>query len=98
MSLTYEQQIATKKELRQALALAGLSLEQVAEELGTSIQKVSQTLELNCAIENPWVLKEFLADKARELGKEPVEFTALRGDYRDYWFLNRKTIEKRKMR
>ena len=99
MSLTYDEQKATKAELRAALALSGLSIQQLAEELGVTSQVIEDTLNLNCrAIENPWVLKEFLADVARKQGKEPVVFTALKGDYHRYWFLNARVIDERKMR
>ena len=99
MSLTHDEQKATKAELRAALAVSGLSIQQVAEELGVTSQVIEDTLDLDCrAIENPWVLKEFLADEARKQGKEPVVFTALKGDYHRYWFLNARVIDERKMR
>lgn len=99
MSLTRNEQEATKAELQEALAVSGLSIQQVAEELGVTSQVIEDTLNLNCrAIENPWVLKEFLADEARKQGKEPVFFTALKGDYHRYWFLNARVIDERKMR
>lgn len=55
-----------------------------------TLDKVLQldTFGLNHALEGPWILKEFLQARAKAEGKEPVSFTALKGSYRDYWFLN----------
>lgn len=99
MSLTVEQQIATKAELRAAMDLVGLSVEDLAQALQVTPAVIQASLELKGrAIENPWVLKEYLADQARAQGLEPIEISALRGDYHQYWFLDSRVIDERTLR
>ena len=99
MSLTREQELATKRELREAMDLVGMDLKAVADALSVSPELVEQALDLRgSVIENPWVLKEYLADQARAKGLVPVSFTALRGNYHDYWFLDAARIDARVMR
>ena len=98
MSLTREEQLATKRELREAMSLVGLEVVEVAAGLAVSEEAIKQTLDLcGRVIENPWILKEYLADQARKQGLTPVTFSASRRDYHDYWFLDAVAIDERKM-
>ena len=99
MSLTFAQQEATKKELKESMALVNMTAQDIANALLVDEQVVLNVLELKGkAIESPWILKEFLQEEARNQGKEPIAFTALTGDYHHYWFLNSKIIEQKKIR
>lgn len=94
MSLTKNEQVNTINELHQSFDNSGLTLEDVADSLNTDPQYIADLLNLKAhRIEDPWILKNFLEqyNQAHQLGK--VEFTALKGDYHDYWFLNAQTID-----
>ena len=98
MSLTYEQQQNTKKELKENLLLTGLTLEKVASDLETTTSYIEDLLNLKSKhIEDPWILKEYLEKTLKEQGKVSIPFTALKGDYHDYWFLNSRRIDKGKL-
>ena len=97
MSLTNQQRINTKNEFKQALELSGLTIKEIATQLNTSEDVIFNTLELNCKIENPWILKDFLNQKIKEKGEKPVKLTALKGNHHLYWFLNSKDIDNRKI-
>ncbi|MBC1271814.1 DUF2316 family protein [Listeria booriae] len=95
MSLTQQQVTDTIREFQQNLAISEWSVDQIAAELQTSSEKISRILHLEQqSIEDPWILKEFLEQQIKKLGKTAVPFTALKGDYRQYWFLNAKKIDK----
>ena len=99
MSLSKEEKEATKEELGLAMQGVNWSSQDLALALSTSIEKVDEALDLASSfMENPWVIKEILADQARLQGKEPVLFSALKGDYRDYWFLDSSIIDERILR
>ncbi|MDA3965197.1 DUF2316 family protein [Enterococcus thailandicus] len=96
MSLTKQQQINTLNEFQENFALLGSSTQEIADELRTSPEKVEAILLLQPAtIEEPWILKNYLIEKLIEQGKTPIPFSALIGDYHDYWFLDTRKIEKR---
>jgi len=99
MSLTREEQTKTKQEFQDNLNLSGLSLEEIAKDLASQPQVISDVLNLNTRyIENPWILKNYLERKIIEQGKTPIPFTALKGDFHNYWFLNSSIIEKEKIK
>lgn len=96
MSLTKQQQINTLNEFQENFALLGSSTQEIADELRTSPEKVEAILLLQPAtLEEPWILKNYLIEKLIEQGKTPIPFSALIGDYHDYWFLDTRKIEKR---
>ena len=97
MSLTPAQQQATKDELQHAMDWVGLTPGQVAKALQVSEAQLKDVLALRTNLHNPWIVKEYLAEVARQQGKQPITFTALRGDYHDYWFLNPAIIDARKI-
>ncbi|MBC2189335.1 DUF2316 family protein [Listeria booriae] len=95
MSLTQQQVTATIREFQQNLAISEWSVDQIAAELQTSSEKINRILHLEQqSIEDPWILKEFLEQQINKSGKTAVPFTALKGDYHQYWFLKAKKIDK----
>ncbi|APX71765.1 DUF2316 family protein [Companilactobacillus allii] len=98
MSLTNEQRVSTVREFHENLEISGLTFTQMADDLGTTAKVIEDILNLNVEkIEDPWILRNYLIKKIISLNKEPVPFTALAGDYHDYWFLNSKLIDKEKV-
>ncbi|MBO1308083.1 DUF2316 family protein [Enterococcus sp. 669A] len=98
MSLTPQQMQDTIQEFQENLALSGLSVEEIARDLHTTDEKIQRILHLQQrALEDPWIVKEYLTEKIEAVGKMPVPFTALAGDYHQYWFLNAGKIDKRKL-
>lgn len=98
MTLNPAQIKATQNELAQNFALSGLTKEQVCTELNISSSKCDHVMNLNQqALEDPWIMKNFLIEKVKAAGKQPVPFTALSGDYHRHWFLNSKIIESGQM-
>lgn len=98
MSLTKEQIKNTTEEFRKNLKLSELSLEQIADDLHTDKCTIEKIININAkSIEDPWILKNYLNDKIKEIGKEPIPFSALVGDYHSYWFLNSRKIDKKKV-
>lgn len=98
MSLTKEQIKNTQEEFQKNIELSGLSLTQIACDLQTDVCTIEKIIQLNTSsIENPWILKNYLNDKIRNLNKTPIPFSALIGDYHDYWFLDSKKIEEGKI-
>ncbi|MBC1573270.1 DUF2316 family protein [Listeria booriae] len=95
MSLTQQQVTDTIREFQQNLAISEWSVDQIAAELQTSSEKINRILHLEQqSIEDPWILKEFLEQQIKKSGKTAVPFTALKGDYHQYWFLKAKKIDK----
>ncbi|MBC6309432.1 DUF2316 family protein [Listeria sp. FSL L7-1582] len=98
MSLTTQQVNDTIHEFQQNFIISELSVEQIATELQTSTEKIQHILNLQQkSIEDPWILKIFLEQHISKIGKTPVAFTALQGDYHQYWFLNTKKIDNMKL-
>ncbi|MBC1501261.1 DUF2316 family protein [Listeria weihenstephanensis] len=98
MTLTNQQIANTKKEFADNIQISGLSIPTIAKELNTNEEKIESILALNTkAFEDGWILRNYLLEKIKEQGKQPEPFTALVGDHHDYWFLNARKIDKRKM-
>ena len=94
MSLTRKQEEDTGRELRENLEKAEISIEQAANDLGTTPEYIEQLLRLEPRkIEDTWILKNYLIEKVKEAGKTPTKFTALGGNYKIIWFLNTKYID-----
>jgi len=95
MSLNQMQRVNTINELQQDFENSGLTVTKVAEDLKTDEQYISELLQLNTKrIEDPWILKNFLEQYNSTHQKKTVKFTALKGDYHQYWFLDAATIER----
>ncbi|ALQ15975.1 MULTISPECIES: DUF2316 family protein [Listeria] len=94
MTLSKEQMKATKSEFAENLALANLTIAEVAKELNTSEVKIERILNLKQrSLNDGWILRNYLLRKVAEVGKTPVPFTALSGDYHGYWFLDGEEID-----
>ncbi|EUJ23039.1 hypothetical protein PGRAN_10148 [Listeria grandensis FSL F6-0971] len=94
MSLTHQQVTDTINQFQQNLILSELTTEQIASNFQTSTEKIDRILHLKQkSMEDPWILKAFLEQHILKSGKTPVEFSALKGDYHQYWFLQTKKIE-----
>ena len=93
MSLTTAEQQATRRELQANFALTGLDLATVATALQTTPAHVQAVLDLEVhAIEEPWILRNYLAEVLREQHVEGVPYTRLSGSPRRFWFLNQARI------
>ncbi len=98
MSLTYQQQEDTRRELRENFEKAGVTVQQTAADLGTTPEYIEQLLRLEPnRYEDTWILKNYLIEKVREAGKKPTKFTALGGNYKVIWFLDSKYIDGKKI-
>lgn len=98
MSLNFIEKRNTIKELAANREIAGLTFEEIANDLQTNAAVIEQIFSLQTnVIENPWVLKEYLADKIQAAGKVAIDYTALVGDYHEYWFLNSQYIDQQKI-
>ncbi|MCS9997225.1 DUF2316 family protein [Weissella confusa] len=75
--------------MRQNLTLSHLTIENVAADLNTFVQKINQILEPDHVVpEDPWILKEYLSNKLQNQGITDYPNSKLVGDFRDYWFLD----------
>lgn len=89
MSLTARQQEDTRRELRENLERSGLTVEEVALDLDTTPEYVRQLFDLApIRLEDTWILRNLLVRAVEARGGDPVPFTALTGDWHDYWFLD----------
>ena len=94
MSLTAQQEEDTRNELRENFIKAGVTVPEVAEDLGTTEDYIVQLMRLEPKhLEDTWILKNYLIEKVREAGETPTPFTALGGDYHVIWFLDADYID-----
>ena len=94
MSLSPKQEEDTRRELKANLEKAGISIKQCANELGTSEEYIRDLLDLKPRkLEDTWILKNYLIEKVKEKGEQPVKFTALGGNHHIIWFLNSRYID-----
>lgn len=95
MSLTAAQEDATRQELATNLSRSGLTTADLAKALGTTSTIIEQTMQLNARhIEDPWIIVTYLQQYMQAHQIDSVPYTALKGDYHQYWFLNARRIEK----
>ena len=98
MSLSFKQKEDTRRELRENLEKSGVDIQKIAIDLGTTEEYIEQLLRLEPKrLEDTWILKNYLIDKVKQVGKTPTAFTALGGDYRVIWFLNSDYIDGKKI-
>ena len=98
MSLSPQQLKDTERELRDNLAKADVTVEQIAADLSTTPAYIEELLCLRPKkLEDTWILKNYLINKVKEAGKTPTKFTALGGNYHFIWFLNAKYIDGKKI-
>ncbi|MDV7719334.1 DUF2316 family protein [Pediococcus ethanolidurans] len=98
MSLNSQQVSNTINELHENFVRSGLSKQQVADDLHISLIKLEKLFTLTqSSLNDPWILRNYLIQKVEENGKVPVTFTALVGNWHQYWFLNSRVIDQRQM-
>lgn len=98
MSLTKQQVAATISEFASAMGQLGVSDEEAASALGTTPGYIRDVANLRARhIEDPWILRNYLIERADEQGSPRPSFSALVGDYHGYWFLNSRRIERGKL-
>lgn len=98
MSLTPRQVQETKKAFHDNIQLSQLSFKQIAKDLNTTPEHILAITRLEVqAIEDPWILKIYLEDYITSQNIEPIPFSALSGDYRSYWFLDKNKIDKKEL-
>ncbi|MHC5248613.1 DUF2316 family protein [Enterococcus sp. LJL90] len=93
MSLNPLERRRTKKEFVENIKLTGLSESEIAADLQISVTTLQSLLMLKPkAIEDVWILRNYLLEKVRAQGKTPVPFTALKGNPEDYWFIDSQKV------
>ena len=98
MSLSPQQLEDTRNELHENFVKAGVPVEQIAADLGTTTDYIEQLFRLDPRrLEDTWILRNYLLAKVESLGKEPTKFTALAGDYHAIWFLDPDYIDSGKI-
>lgn len=90
MSLNTAQKQATRREFARNLELLGLTPRDIADDLGTTPQRVEDIAALRHIhrLEDAWVLRRYLLERAEQAGVRLIPFTALAGNPEDYWFLD----------
>lgn len=98
MSLNPTQMKNTRKELKENFEISGLTKEQVASDLNISLEKLDHLFTLTQqSLSDPWILRNYLTEKVEEQGKTPVSYTALLGNWHQYWFLDTRAIDAQQM-
>ena len=98
MSLTAKQEEDTRRELKENFDKAGVTIHEIAADLGTTDDYIEQLMRLEPRrYEDTWILKNYLTDKVKEAGKTPTAFTALGGNHHIIWFLNSRYIDGKKI-
>ena len=98
MSLTLKQKQDTRDELLDNFNKSGLSIQKVADDLGTSVKYIQELFKLEPKrLEDTWILRNYLIEKVREVNKTPTPFTALAADYHNIWFLDARYIDGKKI-
>lgn len=95
MSLSVGQKAATRREFARNFELLGLTAADAARDLGVSEERIEDVMNLRHVrrLEDAWVLRRYLLDRAEAEGVDLVPFTALAGDPRDYWFLDADRVD-----
>lgn len=95
MSLSMGQKAATRREFARNFELLGLTADDVAQDLGVSAERIEDVVNLRHVrrLEDAWVLRKYLLDRAQAEGVELEPFTALAGDPSDYWFLDSSRVD-----
>ena len=95
MSLLFKQRADTRKELQENLRRSGLGAGEVSMAIQTTEKYIHDLLALKPRKpDDLWILRNFLIHSVLEKGMEPMPFTALKGDWHDYWFLDGDYIDR----
>lgn len=95
MSLTTLQTEATRREFKTNINRSGHSIDELADALHTTPEVIAQCVDMHPdRIEDPWIIRNYLQDDLAKQGLTAAPFTALVGDYHQYWFLDAARIER----
>ena len=98
MSLNKEQRRITSEELKAHFETSTLSMENIAQEMNISVEQVEKVLNMNAPsgffgnqlqrfIHRVWDVRDIINSNIKENGLTPEEYTYLKGEKEDYWFL-----------
>lgn len=98
MSLNKHQRHVTSEELKAHFHESTLSIENIAQEMNISIEEVERVLDmdgpngffgnkLQTFIHLVWDVRDLINDNIRQNGAQPEDYTYLKGEKEDYWFL-----------
>lgn len=98
MSLNKEQRRVTSEELKAHFHESTLSLENIAEEMNISVEDVEKVLNMDAPngffgnklqqfIHLVWDIRDLINKDIKINGDTPKEYTYLKGEKEDYWFL-----------
>ncbi|MCI2774311.1 Uncharacterized protein conserved in bacteria [Staphylococcus petrasii] len=98
MSLNKEQRRVTSEELKAHFHESTLSLENIAEEMNISVEDVEKVLNMDAPngffgnklqkfIHLVWDIRDLINNDIKMNGATPKEYTYLKGEKEDYWFL-----------
>lgn len=98
MSLNKEQRRITAIELREHFHNSTLNIEDIANKMSISVEEVEKVLNMNAPsgffgnqlqrfIHHVWDVRDIINSNIKENGQTPEEYTYLKGEKEDYWFL-----------
>ncbi|MCQ9279893.1 MULTISPECIES: DUF2316 family protein [Staphylococcus] len=98
MSLNKHQRHVTSEELKAHFYESTLSIENIAQEMNISIEEVERVLDMDAPngffgnklqtfIHLVWDVRDLINDNIRQNGDQPEDYTYLKGEKEDYWFL-----------
>ena len=96
MSLSTAQKQATHQEFAENLRRLNLTPQNIATALGTTPQRIEDIINLRNIrrLEDAWVIRRYLLERAAQAGIKLTPFTALASDPADYWFLDAARIDR----
>ena len=96
MSLSAAQKQATRQEFTENLRRLNLTPQDIAIALGTGTGCIEDIITLRNVrrLEDAWIIRRYLLERAAQTGVELTPFTALQGDPADYWFLDTSRIDR----
>ena len=96
MSLSTVQKQATRREFAENLRRLDLTPQDIATAFGTTPQRIEDIIALHHVrrLEDAWIVRRYLLERAAQTGIELTPFTALQGNPADYWFLDTTRIDK----
>lgn len=98
MSLNKEQRRITGEELREHFNQSTLSIEDISKKMSISVEEVEKVLNMNSPnglfgnrlqrfIHLVWDIRDMINSNIKDNGETPTEYTYLKGEKEDYWFL-----------
>ncbi|MFF5514341.1 DUF2316 family protein [Staphylococcus capitis] len=98
MSVNKEQRRITAMELQKHFHESTLNSEDIANKMSISVEEVEKVLNMNAPnsffgnqlqtfIHHVWDIRDMINSNIKENGKTPEEYTYLKGEKEDYWFL-----------